>query len=180
MINNLAQWVRFTWNLEALPIAELQLPQPYSICPITKESHDEVAKVITDSLALEPSWNEAFRELRPYILNRVALAFEKSEIPCIAIGHGSRLIGVSVMDPDSSTGQHLIAGPCVYSEYRNRGLGAYLLDQSLRYQKALGLKEASGCTKQIAPAAKFVYSKFKHKTSTFDLDAVLATAVAKV
>ena len=70
------------------------------------------------------------------------------------------MIGASILIPDAAAGNHLTPGPCVLMEYRNRGLGTTLLEESLRQLRAAGLSRAAGLTKNNAPAAKFLYPKF--------------------
>ena len=48
-------------------------------------------------------------------------------------------------DPDAET--HLLSGPCVSMEYRNRGIGTALLYATLDHLKQAGLERAHGITK---------------------------------
>ena len=52
------------------------------------------------------------------------------------------MIGASILVPDPTRGNHLTPGPCVLMEYRNRGLGTALLEESLRQLRAAGLSRA--------------------------------------
>jgi ribosomal protein S18 acetylase RimI-like enzyme len=45
-------------------------------------------------------------------------------------------------------------------EYRNRGFGTRLLEQSLTKLRDAGVKEALGVAKENAPVSKFLYPKF--------------------
>ena len=83
---------------------------------------------------------------------------EKSGI-CLALRHGLRMIGASILVPDPTAGNHLTPGPCVLMEYRNRGLGTALLEESLRQLRAAGLSRAAGLTKKtLRPRNSFTRS----------------------
>ena len=50
-------------------------------------------------------------------------------------------------------------------EYRNRGFGTRLLEQSLTKLREAGLKEAVGIAHENAPVTKFLYTKFNSTPS---------------
>ena len=165
------RWVRFTWDLNRLPAAPAPLSPPYAVRPVGgREDRAAVWKVIADSLALDPAWNETFSEVRPLLRAHADGVFDAGRGPrraeaspapgCLALTHGARIVGVSVFVPDPETDNHLLTGPCVLGEYRNRGLGTCLLDRTLRELRAAGLARVHGLTKLGAGAARFVYPKF--------------------
>ena len=75
-------------------------------------------------------------------------------------------------DPEADV--HLTPGPCVSMEYRNRGFGTRLLEQSLTKLREAGLKEAIGIAHENAPVTKFLYPKFNGTSSPYDPAPVLA------
>jgi len=79
-----------------------------------------------------------------------------------------------VLLPDPTAEDHLTPGPCVLMEYRNRGFGSALLEESLRQLRAAGLTRASGLTKSNAPVAKFLYPKFNGTFAPGDTPLVAA------
>ena len=80
------------------------------------------------------------RGQRPCFDGWLERAFEPEESGiCLALRHGLRMIGASILIPDPAAGNHLTPGPCVLMEYRNRGLGTALLEESLRQLRDAGL-----------------------------------------
>jgi ribosomal protein S18 acetylase RimI-like enzyme len=59
-------------------------------------------------------------------------------------------------------------------EYRNRGFGTRLLEQSLTKLRAAGLQEAVGIAHENAPVTKFLYPKFNSTSSPYEPAPVLA------
>jgi len=99
-------------------------------------------------------------------------AFDKGrEMPsCVVAQHGSRIIGVSVLDADPDSLNHLSSGPVILHEYRNRGLGSALLAASLNFLRQEGLSKVRGVTRANSTAARFIYSKFGSQQIACALD----------
>jgi hypothetical protein len=87
-------------------------------------------------------------------------AFASPTCSILALRHGLRIIGAAVISHDSGAEIHLTPGPCISMEYRNRGFGTRLLEQSLSKLREAGVKEAFGVAKENAPVSKFLYPKF--------------------
>ncbi|HEY1583747.1 MAG TPA: GNAT family N-acetyltransferase, partial [Chthoniobacterales bacterium] len=88
-----------------------------------------------------------------------AFETEKPEL-CLALRHGTRMIGAAILNPDPAAEDHLVPGPCIQMEYRNRGLGSALLGESLRQLHEIGLTRAIALAKSNGPVARFLYPKF--------------------
>ena len=181
-VRTATHWVRFTWELDRLPAEPVPLSPRYGVRPAEdREDRAAVWKVIADSLALDPAWNETFNEVQPMLRTQTDEVFEvlhghRPETVCLALTHGARIIGVSVFTPESDAENHLLTGPCVFMEYRNRGLGTCLLDRTLRALREAGLSRVHGVTKRGTGAAKFVYPKFAGHLAEFELEALLAVS----
>lgn len=157
----LIRWVRFTWNLEKLPPLGIALPKHYHFVPATRADEAELRTVITRSFAHDTSWGDAIHEVNGMIDGWLERAFEtENGGQCLSLRHGLRIIGATILIPDSLVENHLSPGPCVLMEYRNRGLGAALLGESLRQLHEAGLARASARAKLKSPVAKFLYPKF--------------------
>jgi GNAT superfamily N-acetyltransferase len=87
-------------------------------------------------------------------------AFVAEENTCLALRHGSRIIGASVLCLDPAAENHFAPGPCILMEYRNRGFGTRLLQTSLQLLRDSGLSRASGLARELSPVAKFLYPKY--------------------
>ena len=171
----LVQWVHFTWELDKLPTLSAALPAHYFLTSANRADEKELRAVIERSFVQDTSWGDAIHEVNSMLNGWLERAFEpeKSGI-CLALRHGLRMIGASILVPDPTAGNHLTPGPCVLMEYRNRGLGTALLEESLRQLRAAGLSRAAGLTKKNAPAAKFLYPKFNGVVTSGDTPALVA------
>jgi len=171
----LVQWVRFTWNFEQLSPLGSVLPEHYHVALATPAEEKELRAVIMRSVAQDTSWGDTIHEVGQMIdswLER-ALSPEGNGV-CLALRHGLRIIGVSVLVADPSLEDQLTPGPCILMEYRNRGFGTALLEESLRQLQAAGLTKSCALTKSNAPVAKFLYPKFGGVPLPVDLPLLVA------
>jgi GNAT superfamily N-acetyltransferase len=79
----------------------------------------------------------------------------------------NRVIGASVINIEIDSENHLSTGPCITSEYRNRGFGSLLLKESLLLAAKAGCRLIFGVTRTTSPAAKFVYLKYQGRPSPY-------------
>ena len=156
----LVQWVRFTWDLDQLPVPA-SLPEHYHFAPASRAEEKELRAVISRAVAHDTSWGDAIHEVNSMMQGWLDHAFEpESNGICLALRHGSRIIGTSILVPNPAAEDHLAPGPCVQMEYRNRGLGSALLGESLRHLREAGLTRATALAKGNGPVARFLYPKF--------------------
>jgi hypothetical protein len=172
---NLSNWIRFRWDLTQLPQFDAELPEHYEIGSPTAEDETELRKVISSSFVLDPTWNPATQEVMEAIEPWLVRAFTSPTTTCLALRHGLRIIGAAVVSQDPEAEIHLSPGPCVAMEYRNRGFGTRLLEQSLMKLRDAGLKEAVGIAHENAPVTKFLYPKFNGTPSPYEPTPALAT-----
>ena len=165
---HLTNWIRFRWDLTQLPQFDAALPEHYEIGSTTAEDETELRKVISTSFVLDPAWNPATQEVMETIEPWLDRAFAAPPGTCLALRHGLRIIGAAVISQSPEAEIHLSPGPCVSMEYRNRGFGTRLLEQSLARLREAGLKEAIGIAHENAPVTKFLYTKFNGTPSPYD------------
>jgi predicted GNAT family acetyltransferase len=165
---NISNWIRFRWDLTQLPPFQNELPEHYEIGPATAEDEMELRKVISSSFVLDPAWSPAMQEVMERIELWLERAFASPTCTFLALRHGLRIIGAAVISNDPDADIHLTPGPCISMEYRNRGFGTRLLEQSLTKLRDAGLKEAIGVAKENAPVTKFLYPKFNGTASPHD------------
>jgi N-acetylglutamate synthase-like GNAT family acetyltransferase len=164
----LSNWIRFTWDLTRLPSFENALPEHYEIGPATAEDEKELRKIISSSFVLDPMWNPDLQEVTERIESWLERAFASPGCSFLALRHGTRIIGASVICTENGADMNLIPGPCISMEYRNRGFGTRLLEQALSRLREAGLSEASAVAKENLPVSKFLYSKFDATSSPYD------------
>jgi hypothetical protein len=156
----LLDWVQFNWDLTRLPPLDPELPEHYQIAAATRDDETEVRKIISSSFVLDPVWSPAMHDVMRKIDLWLDRAFASETISCLALRHGLRIIGASVISVEADADNHLAPGPCVLMEYRNRGFGTTLLESSLKLLQDAGLARAVGIAREHAPVARFLYPKF--------------------
>jgi hypothetical protein len=166
---NLSNWIRFSWNLTQLPPFPAELPEHYEIAPASTDDEMELRKVISSSFVLDPAWSPAMQEVTERIDFWLERAFASPTCTLLALRHGLRIIGAAVISHGPETEVHLTPGPCISIEYRNRGFGTRLLEQSLTKLREAGVKEAFGVAKENAPVSKFLYPKFNGTAAPHEL-----------
>jgi GNAT superfamily N-acetyltransferase len=85
------------------------------------------------------------------------------EATFISIKHGARIIAASAIRDSGDKVSNLPLGVCVLNEYRCRGLGTFILYDSLRRLRERGLDEARLVSKKGLTADRFLYPKFGGK-----------------
>jgi GNAT superfamily N-acetyltransferase len=170
----LLNWVRFTWDLKTLSLPGSELPNHYKIGRATKEDETEVRKVLSSSFLLDPAWNPAIAEVMQTLQSWLDRAFMAEENTCLALRHGLRIIGASVLCLDPAAENHLAPGPCILMEYRNRGFGTRLFEASLQLMREAGLSRATGIARELSPVAKFLYPKYHGVSAPADMAVGLA------
>ena len=156
----LLNWVQFEWDLGALPDGEASLPGHYRIDRASADDEVALRKLFSSAFLLDPSWNPAIAQTMQAIQPWLDDSFVSATKTCLALRHGSRIIGASVVSTRPESENHLAPGPCVLIEYRNRGFGGALLQRSLKLLADAGLTKAVAITRPNAPVAKFLYPKF--------------------
>ena len=170
----LVRWTRFTWDLAKLPGEGRVLEPHYHIRPVARSEERNVRAVISSSFALDMNWSDTLKTMQGWIESRLDEVFEHKIIPCLVVTHGNRVIGASLLDPSREADCHLISGPCVLNEYRNRGIGTELLFQSLNALREAGFETAHAVTKSNVPVAKFVYTKFDSVSEPWEFEPLVA------
>ncbi len=154
-----AALVRFRWKLADLASGAAAMPGPYTLRPAGEQEMDEALRVIQASYNLDPEWSGCAKHIDEVVLPGAQRAFE-GEATCLFLLHGNRVIAASAYDPEPADGVHLVSGPCVLIEYRNRGIGGALLHATLEALRSHGVTEACGQVRPGTPSAKFLCTKF--------------------
>jgi len=170
----LVRWMRFTWDLTKLPAVKSELDSHYHIRVATHDDEKSVRSVISSAFSIDMNWSDTVKSLRDHFEAQIDRVFVEKEVPCIVVSHGTRVIGASAMDMTKEVDNNLLSGPCILSEYRNRGLGTTLLLRSLELLRDGGLEKAHGITKSNVPAAKFIYTKFNSVSAPFEFEPEMA------
>jgi len=167
-------WIQFSWDLTSFSDPDLGLPKHYEIGLVTTEDETELRKVFSSAFLLDPAWNPAIAETMQTIQPWLDRVFGSETTTCLALRHGTRIIGASVISTDPVADSHLIPGPCVLMEYRNRGFGTALLKASFERLHKAGIAKAIGITRAGAPVTKFLYPRFGGVSSPVKISTLLA------
>lgn len=151
--------VRYRWSLEGPLGSAAEIPAPFTLRAAEAADYEDALRVVQASYNLDHEWSGAARHVDEFVLPGVKKAFD-GEAHALFVQHGSRVIAASVFDPEPEDGIHLITGPCVFIEYRNRGIGGTLLGATLEALRVLGVKDICGQTRPGGPTAKFLCPKF--------------------
>lgn len=153
-------WIRFQWKTTTLPSLP-KFDSRLTIRNATTAEQNSVLKVASLALAMNTDWHDATNEIQELIEGAIKKAFLSDKEPsCVVVAHGSRIVAVSILDVNPEATNHLISGPWVLAEYRNRGLGTALLWTSLEQLAHRGITAAYGMTRKNSIVAQFVYPKF--------------------
>ncbi len=166
-------WLRFEWSTAGVPEVGEEI-LPLVARPASKEQVAEVEKAISSAFSMDSTWGDATRLLDQKFSESIKSAFEGDEPSCVVLLHGQRIIGASVMNIAEDAQAHLLTGPCVLHEYRNRGLGTALLQASLVFLREHGIRTARGLTRKTSIAARFVYPKFGGTSAAVEGDPLKA------
>jgi ribosomal protein S18 acetylase RimI-like enzyme len=169
----MVRWKRFIWDLTKLPPAEASLPAHFYGRLATPEDERAVREVILSAFLLDSTFSDTLKSFRPRIEAQITAAFTGEAVPVQVVTHGQRIVGASLLALDEDAESHLVSGPCVLAEYRNRGIGTALLHQSLQMLRESGLTRAFGVCKENAPTGKFVYRKYGSVNDAYDFNAAL-------
>ncbi len=156
----LTVWVQFTWNLKKLPAESPRLDARYSAEAATPEDRALLLAAITRSLSMEPAWSDDLAARVRLAEGIIANEWPAGEVTFLAIKHGARVVGASAFRDSGDKVSNLPLGVCVLNEYRCRGIGTFLLHETLRRLKERGLEEARLVTRKGLPADRYLYPKF--------------------
>ena len=156
----LSVWVQFTWDLKKLPGEAVKLNPRYVAEAATVDDKALLLAAVTRSMSMEPAWSDDLAVRVKLAEDIVQNGLAAGEVTFVAIKHGARIIGASAIRDSGDKVSNLPLGVCVLNEYRCRGLGTYLLHESLRRLKDRGLEEARLVTRKGLPADRFLYPKF--------------------
>jgi GNAT superfamily N-acetyltransferase len=174
--NDSSRWSRFSWKTDSLGSVQVPASGIDLIRRATREEGEDVLQVILLSLAMDSAWNDSLQLVEEYVKASVARSFNAEEPLCLVIPKGNRLIAASLLDPSSGAVNHLISGPSVLMEYRNRGIGSRLLHASLSELRERGITNAHGVTRDKTVTSRYVYPKFGSVAAPIGFSTLLEVA----
>jgi len=162
-------WICFEWKTSGLPAAGDSV-SPFVIRPAEKDEEENVGKMISSAFSMDPTWGDIARVLLENVASSLGTAFARPAPSCVVLLHGHRIIGASLLDTNPDSANHLLTGPCILHEYRNRGLGSGLLRDSLAFLGEHEVGTVRGITRDHSTAARFIYPKFGSSSKPCETD----------
>jgi ribosomal protein S18 acetylase RimI-like enzyme len=163
------QQIRFTWDLRKVPTGSVALPAKHEIKLQPNPDVGALWEGIQRSFLNEKSWIVG---LEAHLDELRKKTFPEGKpvagMEVLVLAHGSRVIGVSALQPKAGEEPQLLSGIILDYEYQRRGLGVALLQASLRHLAEKGLETASVITREGIPAARYLYPKFGGQGSVID------------
>ena len=151
----LVRWKRFTWDLSKLPTTPPSLSERYALRPAFADDREAVEKIILAAFRLDSEWSALFQSVPTWLKEQIDTAFDRETAPAVVITHGLRVIAASLITTEVDAETHLLSGPCVSMEYRNRGLGTALLYGTLAQRGACLLLVRAAPQQANQPLAAF-------------------------
>lgn len=153
-------WLRFQWALDQIPSLDENPHAPLVLRPPDPDEDAEVLSVMGKAVALDSSLGDAGRSLQVFFTELAARLWKSKNRRTLSIYHGERMIGTSIFLPEEEAPYQLLSGPCILSEYGSRGLGTWLLQETLLQLREAGLTTAQAVCKEHSVLAKYLYPKF--------------------
>ena len=163
-------WKLFTWNLAALSAEPRTLPHGLVMRAASKSDEQTIQALVERSFSTDSQWTGSYGRIAESLRERIHEAFRSQPHPALVIQHGPRIIASSCFTTDADADNHLYCGPCVLPEYRSRGIGSTLLQESLKTLRSLELHVARAVCKEGTTASKFVYPKFSSVCDSYDTE----------
>jgi len=162
-------WLEFSWKLQpdllpetvfelgALKLADVEIGEP-------------LFQLLGKAVSMDNSLGEVGRILRDFFWKHASQVWSGLEPQAIAVFHGERMVGASVVAFSAGTKPGLLSGPCVLGEYCSRGLGTILLQESLCKLRRSGAEAARGVCGAHGVLAKYIYPKFGGMATPCEID----------
>ncbi len=155
-------WATFHWKLNNLPAeAPRHLVKSTELRTATEDDAAVIWTAMERSFATEQAWGMQLLERLRMLRKTVYDGLKEKKVRFLLIEHGRRIVAGSGLIEDAQSEVQLATGIWVMEEYRCRGLGHYLLHQSLKQLADSGLNEAAVVTRSNTAAAKYLYPKFE-------------------
>src|SRR5207248_6619867 len=126
-------WVNFVWDLTGNELQAMTTPRQYRLSLVKAAEREQLQGVIEKSFALDPGWNAALRMIDAQVKSSIAAAFDSESANWLALQHGARIVGGTLLMTNPDAPAQLVPGPCILMEYRNRGLGTLLLCSAFQH-----------------------------------------------
>jgi ribosomal protein S18 acetylase RimI-like enzyme len=152
-------WVRYRWDLTQLPVS-LSPPATYNFRLATPAEAARLTEVVLAAYAAEPAWAPQLSTIAERMTQRIRETIGQANAAYLVVEQNDVVVGVSGVAETHWTDQQLLTGICVLPAHQRRGLGTFLLGESLRWLRERGLAQAQVYTEKDSMADRRLYSRF--------------------
>ena len=108
-----AGWVNFVWDLAGDELPAITTPRQYRLSLVKATEREQLQGVIEKSFALDPGWNAALHMIEAQVKSSIAAAFDSETANRLALQHGARIVGGTLLMTDPDAPAQLVPGPCI-------------------------------------------------------------------
>jgi ribosomal protein S18 acetylase RimI-like enzyme len=153
------EWVRYIWDLRRLPPSS-PLPSPYRTSDASPRQFDEVLAIVVAAYASDAIWAPVIDRIQDRMRARIAETLGALGAAYVAVTDGAEMVAVSGLAREHWTDQNLLTGICVLPRHQRRGIGSWLLGESLRRLREMGLDLARVYTESGSLADRKIYALY--------------------
>jgi ribosomal protein S18 acetylase RimI-like enzyme len=158
MVKRPSRWVRHQWDLTHLQVA-VSRPVGYSFRLATPAEAARLTEVVLAAYAAEPAWALQLSAIAERMTERIQETIGQPDAAYLVVEQDGVVVGVSGVAEAHWTDQQLLTGICVLPAHQRRGLGTYLLGESLRWLRGRGLARAQVYTERDSVADRGLYPR---------------------
>ena len=152
-------WVRHRWDLTGLDVT-MPVPAGYSFRLASAVEATEVTQVVLAAYAGDPAWAPQLDAIKERLTERIQTTLGRPNAAYMVAEYQGAIVAVSGVAEAHWTDQQLLTGVCVLPEHQRRGLGTYLLGESLLWLRGRGLAHAQVYTEEGSVADRKIYPRF--------------------
>lgn len=156
-------WVRYRWNLKDLVNTCLSVPKNFTFDKAEAAEKQQIIEVVIEAYSSDPVWRSQIADIKKRMTGRVEETIGQPNSAYIVARQKSKIVAVSGIAKAHRTDQNLLTGICVLPDFQRRGLGKFLLGQSLSELKSMGLNSARVYTEEGSLADLKIYPLFGSK-----------------
>lgn len=156
------QWVRHTWDLTT-EVARRPAPEGYELAKGGCNDFADMFGVIASAFRSDPAWDADLGEIIERLNRRMCSTLGRDGIDYLLATSGEQLVAVSGLAKSHPGGRNFLTGVCIHPRYQRRGLGTFMLGESLARLRAMGAASARVYTKEGTVADRYLYPHFHSK-----------------
>jgi hypothetical protein len=107
------RWINFVRDLAGTKLPAITVPRQFRLSLVKATERRQLQEVIEKSFALDPGWNAALHMIDAQVKSSTAAAFNSESASWLALQHGARIVGGTLLMTDPDAPAQLVPGPCI-------------------------------------------------------------------